>query len=382
MLLCCAPVIHQMIDAMTTETRSRTTLISVGKQLHASPQTGQDRACLVRQSDGTERLALIQLVTSKQQGSLHRGAEFFRVSFRFVGDDSDPDCQYHLDQNTVWCVIDHKDCQIVFGPTEGIEIRQPGLGIGSYLMAQLIRLIQQSEMRGNYQVQAVHLPIGAQSKVKPEDARANDARIETFLTRVGFYVSPAAGQKVIGVRRAQDLRPWWNQQKVSFLSFPSFVELAARWQREKNQSEKAVEAAQRIVEGAHLHASELQTAHAEEVASLESKIEQLEGTVSSQEEQHAAFIRELLEKQAVETQGLRRQIEEIQNMPSQIEDRVTALNPARPSAGDTLEARAESATQMQRTLTISLAPALMKLLWAALALSAFALGAGALTNHL
>ncbi|MCU9525558.1 hypothetical protein OE325_28030, partial [Pseudomonas aeruginosa] len=93
---------------MTTETRSRTTLISVGKQLHASPQTGQDRACLVRQSDGTERLALIQLVTSKQQGSLHRGAEFSRVSFRFVGDDSDPDCQYHLDQNTVWCVIDHK----------------------------------------------------------------------------------------------------------------------------------------------------------------------------------------------------------------------------------------------------------------------------------
>lgn len=238
MLLCCAPVIHQMIDAMTTETRSRTTLISVGKQLHASPQTGQDRACLVRQSDGTERLALIQLVTSKQQGSLHRGAEFSRVSFRFVGDDSDPDCQYHLDQNTVWCVIDHKDCQIVFGPTEGIEIRQPGLGIGSYLMAQLIRLIQQSEMRGNYQVQAVHLPIGAQSKVKPEDARANDARIETFLTRVGFYVSPAAGQKVIGVRRAQDLRPWWNQQKVSFLSFPSFVELAARWQREKTSLRK------------------------------------------------------------------------------------------------------------------------------------------------
>lgn len=199
MLLCCVPVIHQMIDAMTTETRSRTTLISVGKQLHASPQTGQDRACLVRLSDGTERLALIQLVTSKQQGSLHRGAEFFRVSFRFVGDDSDPDCQYHLDQNTVWCVIDHKDCQIVFGPTDGIEIRQPGLGIGSYLMAQLIRLIQQSEMRGNYQVQAVHLPIAAQTKVKPEDARANDARIETFLTRVGFYVSPAAGQKVIGV---------------------------------------------------------------------------------------------------------------------------------------------------------------------------------------
>ncbi|HBO5097241.1 hypothetical protein E4L81_33160 [Pseudomonas aeruginosa] len=371
-----------MIDAMTTETRSRTTLISVGKQLHASPQTGQDRACLVRLSDGTERLALIQLVTSKQQGSLHRGAEFFRVSFRFVGDDSDPDCQYHLDQNTVWCVIDHKDCQIVFGPTDGIEIRQPGLGIGSYLMAQLIRLIQQSEMRGNYQVQAVHLPIAAQTKVKPEDARANDARIETFLTRVGFYVSPAAGQKVIGVRRAQDLRPWWNQQKVSFLSFPSFVELAARWQREKNQSEKAVEAAQRIVEGAHLHASQLQTAHAEEVASLESKIEQLEGTVSSQEEQHAALIRELLEKQAEETQGLRRQIEDIQSMHGQIEDRVTALNPAQPSAGDTLEARAESATQMQRTLTISLAPALMKLLWAALALSAFALGAGALTNHL
>lgn len=375
MLLCCAPVIHQMIDAMTTEPRSRTTLISVGKQLHASPQTGQDRACLVRLSDGTERLALIQLVTSKQQGSLHRGAEFFRVSFRFVGDDSDPDCQYNLEQNTVWCVIDHKDCQIVFGPTDGIEIRQPGLGIGSYLMAQLIRLIQQSEMRGNYQVQAVHLPIGAQSKVKPEDARANDARIETFLTRVGFYVSPAAGQKVIGVRRAQDLRPWWNQQKVSFLSFPSFVELAARWKQEKNQSEKSVEAA-------HLHASQLQTAHAEEVASLESKIEQLEGKVSSQEEQHEAFIRELLEKQAEETEGLRRQMEEIQGMHSQIEDRVAALNTAGPSVGDTLEARTESATQMPRTLTISLAPALMKLLWTALALSAFALGSGALTNHL
>ncbi len=211
-----------MIDAMTTETRSRTTLISVGKQLHASPQTGQDRACLVRQSDGTERLALIQLVTSKQQGSLHRGAEFFRVSFRFVGDDSDPDCQYHLDQNTVWCVIDHKDCQIVFGPTEGIEIRQPGLGIGSYLMAQLIRLIQQSEMRGNYQVQAVHLPIGAKSKVKPEDARANDARIETFLTRVGFYVSPAAGQKVIGGSACPRPPPLVEPTESQFLVLPQF----------------------------------------------------------------------------------------------------------------------------------------------------------------
>ncbi|GLE60236.1 hypothetical protein VNPA152081_09100 [Pseudomonas aeruginosa] len=69
-------------------------------------------------------------------------------------------------------------------------------------------------------------------------------------------------------------------------------------------------------------------------------------------------------------------------MHSQIEDRVTTLNPGRPSVGDSLEARAESDTQLQRILTISLAPALMKLLWAALALSAFALGAGALTNHL
>ncbi len=59
--LCCAPVIHLMIDAMTTETRSRTTLISVGKQLHASPQTGQDRACLVRQSDGTERAFYLRI---------------------------------------------------------------------------------------------------------------------------------------------------------------------------------------------------------------------------------------------------------------------------------------------------------------------------------
>ncbi|HHH9441310.1 TPA: hypothetical protein ACP32N_003247 [Pseudomonas aeruginosa] len=352
---------HQQSGIENMDKQHRASLLSVGKQLHASPLSGQERACIVRLSDGTERLGLFQVVNVKQLNDPHRGADFFRVSFRFVGDESQSKFQYNQVQDTVWCVVDHRESAIVFGPEEGLDVREPNIGIGSYLIAQLIRLLIQAGLRGNYQVETIQLPLVAQRKIALEDTSSNDARIEAFLTRAGFFVSPAAGNLVVGARRFQDLRPWWNQEKVRFLQFVPVVEMAAKALRDKQAAEKAVAAAERIVEGARQHAEQLQTEHQVEVKALQARIDQMDGTLAEQRYQHEQELGQLSIDHAQELQA--------------IQDQLLALRRAQPLLiGEQDQAKAPISTgHTMQNMTFGLAEPLMKLLWAGLGLGTFAL---------
>ncbi len=334
---------------MTNTGRNIDSLIAVAKRLHTSPHTGSERACIVRLEDGTERLAVTKLVNTKQHGTEHNGASFYRVSFKFAGDN---EADYSQDLDVVWCIVDHKDANIVFGPTEGIRVSQKGNGIGSYLLAQVIRLVQQAELRGNYQVHSIQLPLPAQEAVAEDDVKANNSRIEAFLTRAGFYVSPAGGAATVGVRRQKDLKSWWNQEKVKFLGFPQFVELASRWQEEKGQAEVSLRISQQSNE-----------ALIRQVATLNNLI------------QEAALERSQIDDQHLRTVAqLNHRITDLEH-----EAQLRAENTEEPAVEQAPAVPGESAPLIRvdsKIMTIGLTPALMRLLWAALGVA----GAGMLLS--
>ena len=334
---------------MTNAERNIESLIAVAKRLHASPHTGSERACIVRLEDGTERLAVTKLVNTKQHGTEHNGASFYRVSFKFAGD-SEADYSQELD--VVWCIVDHKDANIVFGPTEGIRVSQKGIGIGSYLLAQVIRLVQQAELRGNYQVHSVQLPLPAQEAVADDGVKANNARIEAFLTRAGFYVSPAGGAVTVGVRRQKDLKTWWNQEKVKFLGFPQFVELASRWQAEKDLAEERLRLSQQA-----------NKALIRQVATLNNIIQEATLERTQIDDQHLRTVDQLTQR--------------ISNLEQ--EAQLCAEQAIEPAADQAPAAPVASAPMMRagsKNVTIGLTPALMRLLWAGLGVA----GAGLLIS--
>ncbi|MGP0171267.1 hypothetical protein ACSVIJ_05215 [Pseudomonas sp. NCHU5208] len=335
---------------MTNAGRNIESLIAVAKRLHNSPHTGSERACIVRLQDGTERLAVTKLVNTKQHGTEHNGASFYRVSFKFAGES---EADYSQEQDVVWCIVDHKEANIVFGPTEGIQVSVKGIGIGSYLLAQVIRLVSQAELRGNYQVHAVQLPLPAQRSVPDDDVKANNGRIEAFLTRAGFYVSPAGGAVTVGVRRQKDLKSWWNQEKVRFLGFPQFVELASRWQAEKLKADLQLAAA---LQTNAAQAQQIATLTAERRASAEQQ--------TALDEQHTNTV-----------QQLSRRISELE-----LEAEALAKSPAATPANDcpppALRTDLPLMPTAQQNVTIGLSRGLMRLLWTGLALA----GAGLLLS--
>lgn len=83
-------------------------LRALGKELNDSPLQSSDRACSVTMADGSMRLGITQVVAHTHSRSPMQGALFFRVSFRFVGDESDPLTSFHPKQDTVWAVVDRR----------------------------------------------------------------------------------------------------------------------------------------------------------------------------------------------------------------------------------------------------------------------------------
>ena len=335
---------------MTNVGRNIDSLIAVAKRLNASPHTGSERACIVRMQDGTERLAVTKLVNTKQHGTEHNGASFYRVSFKFAGYS---DADYSQEVDVVWCIVDHKEANIVFGPTDGIRVSEKGIGIGSYLLAQVIRLVQHAELRGNYQVHSVQLPLPAQAGVDSDDVEANNGRIEAFLTRAGFYVSPAGGAVTVGIRRQKDLKTWWNQDKVKFLGFPQFVELASRWQTEKLRADANLAVA--------MQTNQEQT---EQISALKVRITNLAEERSALDEQHQSTVKQLTQRNAEleqETQALAKP---------------TTDAPAGEHATPVLNTVPSPAPTYPRSVTIDLSPALLRLLWAGLGVA----GAGLLIS--
>lgn len=325
---------------MTSRTRDISTLALAGKQLHESPLSGQERACLLVAADGTERLGMFQLVSTRQHGNLHKGAEFFRVSFKLVGGEGEPGTEYSLAQDTVWAIVDHREAAIVFGPEDGMDIRHRDQGIGSYLLGQLVRQLQSVELRGNYAIQSVTLPVAAQL-----NGIDNDRRIERMVTRAGFYYSSASGTPTIGARKISDLKSWWNQERVQFLAFPRFVEMASEWHRGKLAAEKTAGAAQSAAEAAGREMQQLRTELREQTARHGAELQALRGEATEREAR----------------------IQELNQLNAELVQKTEFLHQQLEDAGSQ-EPRYLSAARVQN-LTISLSRPVLCLLWAALAVA-------------
>lgn len=333
--------------SMNSRTRNISTLALAGKQLHESPLSGQERACLLVAADGAERLGMFQLVSTRQHGNLHKGAEFFRVSFKLVGGEGEPGTEYSLAQDTVWAIVDHREAAIVFGPEDGMDIRHRDQGIGSYLLGQLVRQLQSVELRGNYAIQSVTLPVAAQL-----NGTDNDRRIERMVTRAGFYYSSASGTPTIGARKISDLKSWWNQERVQFLAFPRFVEMASEWHRGKLAAEKTAGAAQSAAEAAGREVQQLRTELREQAA-------QYAGELQASVDREEVLCREASEREA--------RIQELNQLNVVLSEKTEFLHQQLEDAGSKVP-RASGAASDQ-ILTISLSRPVLCLLWAALAVA-------------
>lgn len=333
---------------MNSRTRDISTLALAGKQLHESPLSGQERSCLLVARDGSERLGLVQLVSTKQHGNLHKGADFFRVSFRLVGGEGERGTEYSLAQETVWAIVDHRDAAIVFGPEDGMDIRHRDQGIGSYLLGQLVRLLQGTEIRGNYMIQSVALPVAAQL-----NGADNDRRIERMVTRAGFYYSTSSGVPSIGARKVSELKSWWNQERVQFLAFPRLVEMAAEWHRGRIAAVKAIGAAQTAAEAAGR------------------EVQQLKTELSNQASRHAVE----LQARADSAESSRRQvaerdaqIQELNQVNAELVEKTEFLQQQREQAG--IQEPSVAGAARDHRLMITFSKPILYLLWAALAVAA------------
>lgn len=208
---------------------NRLSLQNLGKEIHLSPLPGSDRCCLITMGDETTRLGITQVSNHTHPRGAHAGAQFLRVSFRLVGDESEPASQFHTKSDTLWVLIDPKSGDVVWGPEEGLHVRTRGAGIGSYLLGQILRQISQLDLKSYYRLQDIALPMPSSDDLTKEEAAENSSRVEHMLSRVGFYISGSGGGLVAGVRKLHELKGRWNQDKVRFLNPGQLIEHADKW---------------------------------------------------------------------------------------------------------------------------------------------------------
>ncbi|EKT4529591.1 hypothetical protein [Pseudomonas asiatica] len=213
---------------MASQQYRDTGLSALAAKLDKSTLPVSERACLVTLPDGTSRLGATQVTQSIHHGGEYAGALFCRVAFRFAGEDAEYANTYSSTEDVVWMIVDHKKGLIQFGPDEGVFIRHRGLGIGSYILGQLLRMLHSGSIQGSCRITTSKLPLsGALSWLPPEEAVQNEQRLESVLRSAGFYYSSAAGERVIGARKASDLRSYWNGEKIRFLNPAQLFDTAA-----------------------------------------------------------------------------------------------------------------------------------------------------------
>lgn len=212
---------------MSTQQDRDNALHELACKIDKSPTPTTERSCQVTLPDGSTRLGLTQCVHYVHHGGEYAGALFCRVAFRFAGADSDLPNSYSPTHDVAWLIVDHRRGVVQFGPEGGLLVRQRGLGIGSYILGQLIRPLLGGQINGTYKVITSVLPEAAIASLPPEEVTENERRLERVLARSGFYLSSAAGTRVVGARRVSDLRASWNGEKVRFLNPGQLIDLAA-----------------------------------------------------------------------------------------------------------------------------------------------------------
>lgn len=213
---------------MSLQNRQDNALLALALKLDKSPLPSSDRACLITLADGTTRLGVTQVVNTVHHGGEYAGSLFARVSFRFAGDGSEFSNAFSPTCDVAWFIVDHKKGLVQFGPEEGLIVRHPGLGIGSYIVGQLLRILAGGTAHASYKVVSSELPMSALNAL-PEQLKAeNERRIENVFGNAGFYLSTASGVRVIGARKVADLKPHWNGEKVKFLNPGQLIDIAAQ----------------------------------------------------------------------------------------------------------------------------------------------------------
>lgn len=215
----------------------REVLCKIAKEMSQSAIAVSERACLVTSADGSKRLAMTGITSvNYTESGIGQGATLHKVSFRFIGDDNDPLCRYHATEDMAWAFVDPRGGNVIFGPEQGILVRQRSCGIGSYILGQLIRLLSQSISTGHIKVYESKLPMSAASVLSEVEQHDNGARSEAMLRRAGFYVSPVGSGLVVGARRITELQSRWDQNKVRFLNPTQLADHASNWLAEVNAS--------------------------------------------------------------------------------------------------------------------------------------------------
>lgn len=212
---------------MAQQKHQDSALIALARKLDKSPLPSSDRACLITLPDGSTRLGVTQVVNTVHHGGEYAGALFGRVSFRFAGDGSEFSNAFSPTRDVAWFIVDHKNGVVQFGPEEGLIVRHPGLGIGSYIVGQLLRILSGGTAHGSYKVVTSELPMSALDALPPALRAENERRIENVFGNAGFYLSIAAGVRVIGARKVAELKPHWNWEKVKFLNPGQLIDIAA-----------------------------------------------------------------------------------------------------------------------------------------------------------
>lgn len=332
---------------MTVTARVSHNLARAGKELHASPLPGTERFCLVTPANGPVRLGLTQVTVHMTPS----GQNFGRVSFRFCDEESSPDNQYDESFDTAWFLVDHRLGTVQFGPAEGLRVRVRDQGVGCYILGQLIRVLGQTKMRGQYHVEDFQFTDEMESFLPGEELELNKARAETALKRAGFYVSPAGGKLVVGARKASDLKSSWNSERIRFLNIAQMATVAGAWISKGQANEGELEQLRQSLAAGEVEAGR--------------RIEQAE----NREQELRVQLREL----ETELREIQASLEDAQLAHSQSEQQ------AEPGPVVAEQPPVTLAGTFPERITIEPSAGLMKLLWSALAVAVAAVavaGAG------
>lgn len=342
------------VSAVVSPRDPREVLYKIAKELSQSAMTVSERACLVKSADGSKRMAMTGISSvNYQHPGIGQGSILHKVSFRFIGDDTDPMCRYHPTEDMAWALVDPRSKTVLFGPEQGMLVRQRSEGIGSYILGQLIRLVSPGVSLDRFKVHEFKMPLSVESVLPGDEQQYNAVRSEAMLRRAGFYVSPVGAGLVVGARKATDLQSRWNLDKIWFMNPAQLAENAAIWLSE------GVESASSLIKTK----DELRLAQND----LESAREELElerQALQRQQREHDAQTEsQKAQKHADEETISALKVERIQQEQKLVGlTRTAEMTPAAPIPN-------QAADDHTRTLRVELGLSVTSFLWAALAVA-------------
>ncbi|MFA9113270.1 hypothetical protein ACEP6V_21310 [Pseudomonas aeruginosa] len=267
---------------MSTTVRVSHNLARVGKEIHQSPLPSTERFCLITMPDGSSRLGLTQITSHVTTGP-SPGQNFGRVSFRFCDREQDQDNRYDESFDTAWFLVDHRHGKIQFGPAEGLRIRARGQGIGCYLIGQLLRLLSQANIRGQYQVEDFNFTDAVEAHLPPDERAINRERAEAAFGRAGFFISQAGGELIVGARRSGDLKPNWNSDRIRFLNITQMAVAAGSWLSKSQDQESEIVGLKQALAALEQAGAIKAQQSAEREAALRTSIQELQEEVASKQ---------------------------------------------------------------------------------------------------